>query len=101
MLQLLDNAGASPYCDAVIHSEMVQDHKPHPEGLLKIFDQLGLAPTSAAMVGDSAEDIGAGKAAGCAFSVGITHGFGSREALTNAGADYIVDHLSEILPLVT
>ena len=101
VLPLLESAGVKHYCASIVHFEMVTNAKPHPEGILKICDEISVSPSRVVMIGDSAEDIGAGKAAGTAFTIGITHGFGSRDVLEAAGADYIVDHLSEILPLVT
>ena len=101
VLPLLESAGVKHYCASIVHFEMVTNAKPHPEGLLKICDEITVSPSRVVMVGDTEEDIGAGKAAGVAFTIGITHGFGSRAVLEGAGADHIVDHLSEILPLVT
>jgi len=50
------------------------------------------------MVGDRHHDIEAGIDHG-ARTIGVTWGFGSRAELTHAGADYIVDHPSEIIEL--
>src|SRR3989344_8568465 len=101
VLPLLEHAGIRHYCASIVHFEMVTNAKPHPEGLLKICDEITVRPSRVVLVGDTEEDIGAGKAAGVAFSIGITHGFGSRAVLLGGGADHIVDHLSKILLLVT
>lgn len=50
--------------DAVVTGEDVTDQKPHPEGLLKVAQQLRVAPAECVFVGDSPADIGAGKNAG-------------------------------------
>ena len=97
---LLERLGIREHFDAIVHADLVKEVKPHPEGLLKLFDQLGVAPERTVMVGDTDADIGAGKAAGCGFTIGITHGLGTREILEEAGADAIVGHLNDILPLV-
>ena len=99
--QMLEDAHVKEFFDSIVHADMVQNHKPHPEPLLRVLAELGVAANNAVMIGDTDADIGAGKAASVAFTIGITHGVGSRELLEETGADYIVDHLSEILPLVT
>jgi phosphoglycolate phosphatase len=48
------------------------------------------------MVGDLPVDIVTGKAASVGYTIGITHGFGSRAQLKAAGADYVIDSLGEI-----
>ena len=101
VLPMLQHIGVSNLFGAIVHADMVQNHKPHPEPLLRVLAELGVAANNAVMIGDTDADIGAGKAASVAFTIGITHGVGSRELLEETGADYIVDHLSEILPLVT
>lgn len=51
------------------------------------------------MVGDRHHDIhGAKKSA--LLSVGVTYGYGSREELTEAGADYVVDSVAELRELL-
>jgi phosphoglycolate phosphatase len=51
------------------------------------------------MVGDRHHDIhGAKKSA--LLSVGVTYGYGSREELTEAGADYVVDSVAELSDLL-
>ena len=97
----LEYLEALNYFDAVVDANDVTEHKPHPEGVLKVLEILNIAPEHAAMIGDTVSDIEAGRAAGCAFTIGITHGFGTRESLENAGADHIIEKLSDILPLLT
>ncbi len=96
----LEHVQALRYFDAVIDSTQVEKHKPHPEGVLKILEILGKDPSRAVMVGDTASDIGAGKAECCALTIGITHGLGTREALEEVGADHIVTSLREILGII-
>ncbi len=100
VIPLLEKARIQEYFGAIVHAEMVSKHKPDPEGLFKACEGLNVSPSAVVMVGDTDADIEAGKAAGVAFTIGITHGFGTREHLREAGADYIVDHLSDIVPIV-
>lgn len=88
------------YFDMVVSTEDVKRPKPDPEGVHKILGKLSVAPESALLVGDAAADILCAKAAGLHASIGITHGFGSIESLEEAGADYLVNSLPEVWPLL-
>ena len=101
VIDLINHLDIHHHFDGVVHADLINNYKPHPEGLFMICKKLGVEPSRSVMVGDTEADIGAGKAAGCAFTVGITHGIRTRDVLTEAGTDYIVDHLNDILPLVT
>ncbi len=100
LIPSLENAGILHYFGVVVQGDEVKQHKPHPEGLLKALKVLGTKPEKAAMLGDAAVDVEAGKAGGVAITVGITHGFGTQEELTAAAPDYIVHDLQSIPPLL-
>ncbi len=100
VVPMLEHIGVKDFCESIVHADLVENHKPHPEPLLKVLSELGVAPSAAVMIGDTDADIGAGLAAGVAFTIGMTHGVGTREILEEAGADYIVDHLDDILPIL-
>jgi len=100
LIPSLSNAGILDYFGVVVQGSDVKNHKPHPEGLLYALNKLEVSPEHAAMLGDAAVDIEAGKAAGVAMTVGITHGFGTRDALVGAEADFIVDDLHAIAPIL-
>lgn len=72
--------------------------KPEPDLIHDALDQLGYQAHQAIMVGDMMADVEAAHAAGVKC-VGITHGFSTRKDLKKAGADYMIDYLSEV-PLV-
>lgn len=100
VLSSLEYARVDPNAfDAIVDSTMVKAGKPHPEGLFTTLEMIGVEPEAAVMVGDSRLDIQAGKSAGIAATIGLTHGFGTREELEHASADYILDSL-EYLPSV-
>jgi len=63
-----------------------QRPKPHPDGLLSACAQLGVAPGEALMIGDSAWDLEAARAAGCAF-VGVPTQAGNLPPGTLVAAD--------------
>lgn len=80
----------------IVTADDVKNHKPDPEGLLQALENIGVGADRSVMVGDTPADIGAGKNAGVAFTIGITHGFTTEDMLRAAGADYIAHHLNEI-----
>lgn len=100
LLPSLENAGILNYFSAVVQGDEVKNHKPHPEGLFKVLQILGVPAAEAAMIGDAAVDIAAGKAAKTALTIAITHGFGTRQALELAKPDFFVNNLDEIAPLL-
>ena len=69
------------------------------ELLKHIIEKTGIDPARAVMIGDREHDIVGAKANGI-HTIGVTYGYGSREELTNAGADALVDSPEEILALV-
>ena len=100
VVSMLKHIGVHDSFGAIVHADMVVNHKPHPEPLLKVLNELNVEPAATVMVGDTDADVGAGKAAGVAFTIGLTHGIGTREMLKEAGADYIIGHLNEVVPLL-
>lgn len=96
----LKNAGILDFFGAVVQGGDVTHHKPHPEGLFMALSTLEVKPENAAMLGDAAVDIEAGKAANVALTIGITHGFGTLEALEAVKPDYIVNDLFSVAPIL-
>jgi len=97
----LEVAGVNPEeFDIIIDGAMVTKGKPDPEGLYTILNYLDKRASSVMMVGDAAVDILAGKNAGVATTVGVTHGFGTREELESAIPDHIIDSLGFLLPII-
>ena len=87
-------AGLLEYVDLVVGADRFSANKPDPEGILFACGQLGIFPSSFAMVGDSREDVEAGRAAGCRPVIGVLTGKGGRADLQNA--DHVIDDLSMI-----
>jgi len=68
--------------------------KPDPAGLRQLLAELAVSPGKAAMVGDSANDIRSGRAAG-ARTVGVRYGY-DRDAMTAQQPDVLVDDPREL-----
>jgi len=83
------------YFDAISGVSENMRPKPAPDLILNALSLTGCAPEAAIMIGDLPADVECAHAAGVRC-IGITHGFGTREGLEAAGADYIVDRLADI-----
>jgi phosphoglycolate phosphatase-like HAD superfamily hydrolase len=71
--------------------------KPEPDTFLHLCALLGVDPSRAAMVGDSAADVAMGRAAGAGLVVGVLSGVGSRAEL-EPFADTIIGSVGDLLP---
>jgi HAD superfamily hydrolase (TIGR01549 family) len=69
--------------------------KPHPSPVRHTAEKLGVPVHRCLMVGDTAVDIRAARAAG-ARSVGVLCGFGDRQDLERAGADRILESTTDL-----
>jgi phosphoglycolate phosphatase len=69
--------------------------KPHPLLVETGLTTINADPRSAVLVGDSVSDIDASRAARVA-TIGYTNKPGKRERLANAGADVIIDTMTEL-----
>ncbi len=93
--RILDELGVGKRFGVIMGGDSVPQRKPDPAPLLEALRRCGGVPSEGAMIGDSPVDVVAGKAAGmvtCAF----TGGFRSREELSAAGADVMVETMSEV-----
>ncbi len=94
--KLLDLLGVGGYFDEVLGADSLPFRKPSPEPILKLLRDFDVAPEEAVMVGDSINDVAAGKGAGVT-TVGCTYGYG--DAVELADADFLVAALPELLGL--
>ena len=87
--------------DSLVTASEVPNSRPDPDMIWLAMEQVGLHERSeVAKVGDSVIDIEDGRTAGCGLVVGITTGAHSRAQLSTSNPDRIIDHLSELLPLL-
>lgn len=95
-LRVVAEHGLSSYFAAIKTGDLCRP-KPHPDMLLQILDELGLAPERAVMVGDTTFDIDMAHAAGIQ-AVGVTCGAHGCDDLEQAGAALIVPRLADLAP---
>lgn len=69
--------------------------KPAPDVILKALDALGAEAHSCLMVGDSAADMAAGRAAGVK-TCAIRHGYGDHSEMARFNPDFWIDDLREL-----
>lgn len=96
---ILDATGIGHHFATVVGLEHVTRPKPHPEPVLRALDALGVAPACAIMVGDTPDDVLAGRAAGTS-TIAVATGVHDSAALRDAGADEVIAQLGELPPLL-
>jgi phosphoglycolate phosphatase len=79
----------------VVGSDEVTHHKPHPEPVNVILSALDVPAPEAIVVGDMPVDILMGAAAGT-HTCAVTYGNASKEELSSAGAEFLIDNMSEL-----
>ena len=91
----LRDMGIAECFQYVLGADNVAKAKPDPEPVLQTLRDLGYKADEALVVGDMPVDIFMGARAG-AGTVGVTYGNSNRPELTKAGANYVLDHFSEL-----
>ena len=72
--------------------------KPDPAGVFEILREFEAEKDEVLYIGDTATDIKTAKNAGLT-SIGVLWGFRDRNELSGAGADFIIEHPSEIIDI--
>jgi phosphoglycolate phosphatase len=91
---ILSGLSLSGYFFEVRGGDSFPNKKPHPEGLFHILRQAGASPAEAVMVGDSRNDVLAGRAAGT-VTCGVTYGLGVA-GFAESPPDFTVDRFPEL-----
>ncbi|HMP92387.1 MAG TPA: HAD hydrolase-like protein [Phnomibacter sp.] len=86
---------------AAIASNQVPAGRPHPFMIQSLMQKLGVHnPKAVVKVGDTEVDVNEGRNAGCLYSIAVTTGAFSRAEIAPYQPDYILDSLSELLPIL-
>ncbi len=93
--RILESLRLADRFSIILGGDSTPYRKPEPGPLLKAMDFCRGTPQETVIVGDSAFDIEAGKAAGM-ITCGVTGGFRPREELQAAGCDLIIDSLIDL-----
>ena len=97
-VKLLKDLNLAHYFSIIIGGDTVSERKPSPKPLRYVAEVLGVETQNMLMVGDSANDIMAAKAAHCP-SVCVTYGYGDVKELTRipeTRPDWIIQSLTDI-----
>jgi len=87
--------------DGSVTSDEVIHGRPYPDMIFKAMALTGVTDVkSVVKVGDTISDLQEGTAAGCLWVIGITTGAYSREDLQKGPHTHLVQHLSEIPPIL-
>ncbi|MDO8993471.1 MAG: HAD hydrolase-like protein [Bacteroidota bacterium] len=87
--------------DLLVTASDVKQNRPQPDMIISAMSELNISdPAGIIKVGDSAVDIFEGKNANCGLNIGITTGAQTREQLSEANPDYIIDDLYSIIELI-
>ena len=98
-LPLLAQTGLAPYFELVVSGDTLARKKPDPMQLAHICAAFALAPEKVLLIGDSANDALAARAAGCPVLC-VSYGYSECGDVHNLDCDAIVDSLSEAANLL-
>lgn len=99
LVELTSDMGIADCISYLIGADDVEKAKPAPEPVLNTLEAMRFEASQALVVGDMAVDILMGANAG-AKTCGVTWGNGSREELEQAGANYIIDSIEELIAVL-
>jgi len=95
----LAQAGLMDLFEAVVTGEDVSQPKPHPEGLLRCLEKLGVSAGEAVYVGDTPVDVQAGHAAGV-LPLAVLGGAGDSKLLSAAEPARIISNHCQLADLL-
>lgn len=91
----LQSLNLATYFTDWIGSDQVSHYKPHPEGILQIFERYELNPADSVMVGDAIFDLQMGKAANCK-TIGVGWGSHSKLELLKEEPTFFADTVMDL-----
>ncbi len=97
--RIIEHFGLAPYFDKVYGSELSGERADKRMLLRYIVHEEGLDVRATTMVGDRLHDVNGAKACGIR-SIGVLWGFGDRDELSQAGADAVVESVTELAVLL-
>lgn len=98
-LPLIKKAGLADFFEMVVSGDTLHKKKPDPIQLLHICAKLDVDVTDALLVGDSATDIAAAKAAGC-YIVTVPYGYNQGKMIDDSQVDATIDDLTQLINLL-
>ena len=99
LVELTQDLGISSMISYLIGADDVEKAKPNPEPVLNVLAALGYDANETLVVGDMNVDILMGVNAGTK-TCGVTYGNGTKRELEEAGADFIINSIDELIGIV-
>ena len=99
LMSFLERKNIDGFFSYILAQEDTKNLKPDPEPVLKTMKDLGIEKDQTMVIGDMPMDILMGKNAG-AYTCGVSYGNAKRDILIDAGADYVIDRISDLLPII-
>jgi phosphoglycolate phosphatase len=96
---LLEKTGLAPFFDSVVSADQVGTRKPHPGPVWHACRTLGVIPGETALIGDSANDAEAARAAGCRVLL-VSYGYSEGRDVRTFDSDGVVASLGEAADLL-
>lgn len=93
---ILSHFGWDTLFDCIVGGDSLPAKKPDPAPLLHICKTLGFAPTQGVMIGDSKNDIIAGKKAKLS-TIALTYGYNYDEPIADSKPDFVFDHFLQMV----
>ena len=84
------------FVDDWISSQDVEKGRPHPYMIEFMMNKYNIKSENVAKIGDTINDMKEGKNANCGIVIGVLTGEGTRTELLNAGADMIVNKITDL-----
>jgi phosphoglycolate phosphatase len=95
---LLEAKGLARWFEAIYGGESFERRKPDPLPLVEAAKALGSTTAATLMIGDSANDAAAARAAGCRVVL-VRYGYNHGEPIERVDADAWIDRIDQLLPL--
>lgn len=97
--QILETFEIAHYFNFVSGSELTHAGSPKAEIVQRVLDETGIDPKKAVMIGDRLHDVVGAHKNGLPC-IGLLLGYGGRQELEDAGADYIAEDLAQLEQLL-
>ena len=92
---ILDHFEIAQYFDAIVGGDTTPARKPDPRPVIEALRMLSGSAADAVMIGDSENDINAGRRAGTR-TCGVTFGFRTAEQLRQSEPDVLIDQFDQL-----
>lgn len=96
---LLEKLGIEAFFTTVVGGECTANPKPAPDALLLCAERLGISITQGLMIGDSLNDVGAARNAGCPV-VCVPYGYNHGRDIRDAQPDAVIESIADLPALL-